>query len=384
MKKVAIDLRGLNYKHFNGVNTYTLLFLNTLYAIKQNSPFSLTAIGLEEGSYKNLTQNYSFTKDLFDQRIPTSEYLNIPSFSNQQITAYLLFKLIFNQNLRTKKALKFNKVILVQPKILNFHPGSQVLTIFHDIFGILGYNTTGFKQKIVENKTVFKSLVKTSNQVWGNSISTCNDVQDYLGAKQDQIKLVYPFLPQKPTQKPNKHKKKQYLAISGIEPRKNWYNLILAHHFCCLNYQDFDLELILVGRVVNQKYFNKLQRLIQKKSINRVKFVIDASQEQKDKLLSQSQFTIYPSLWEGFGFPILESLAYNKPVITSKISSMPELAKDSGVYVNPLNPKEIAVGIYLLHQDKKYYKNLAKNCPKNLKFFDQSELQNCIQKFLFE
>ena len=51
---------------------------------------------------------------------------------------------------------------------------------------------------------------------------------------------------------------------------------------------------------------------------------------------------IYPSIFEGFGIPILESLASKLPVITSNISCMPEVGGDAAIYVNPFNPEEIA------------------------------------------
>lgn len=194
MKKVAIDLRGLNYKYHNGVNIYTLFLLKCLYEIKNIYPFHLTAIGLNKKTQRKLNQSNSYFKKVIDSHLTTSKYLNLPNLNNFYTNFFLLSKYLTNKNLLNNNIQKFDKVILPQPKILNFHPKSEVLTVFHDIFGILGYNSTGIKQRILENKAIFGSLVTHSKQIWGNSMSTCNDLQEYLKAPPSKIKLVYPAL----------------------------------------------------------------------------------------------------------------------------------------------------------------------------------------------
>lgn len=74
---------------------------------------------------------------------------------------------------------------------------------------------------------------------------------------------------------------------------------------------------------------------------------------------SQALMFLYPSLRESFGIPILEAMACGNPVITSSTSSMPEVAGDAALIVNPHNPEEIAGAIKSLLQDRELRKNLG-------------------------
>ena len=81
-----------------------------------------------------------------------------------------------------------------------------------------------------------------------------------------------------------------------------------------------------------------------KKRINHpnIKFLGYVSQEVLDELYSKSKLFIYPSLYEGFGFPPLEAMSYGTPVICSNVSSLPEVVKDGAITVDPKASDEIA------------------------------------------
>jgi glycosyltransferase involved in cell wall biosynthesis len=385
MKNLAIDLRGLNYKHQNGISTYTINLLRSLSVLKKTNEFKLHAIGLKESVLEELCKEHPFVKSLFDKQVSSTNYCNFFKLPNPVLTLIFLLKLVFTKNLNYSGCYQFDYIILPQPKILLFNRQTKLITVYHDLYGIKNYNSTTFRQQLVENIITYKSLAKRSVFVIANSISTAKDVQKTLGISTKKIKLLYPFF-RKNTQKDKKNKpiphSNFYLAISGIEPRKNWENLILAHDYYQKKYNK-KLELILLGRIVNKKYFNLLQKLIKQNNIKGVHFLINPTNSVKHSYLRNAKFCVYPSFWEGFGYPILESFYHNKPIITSNISSMPELGKDSAVYVNPINSKEIATAIHLLYTDKKYYKLLQKNCQKNLKNFSREETLNFFQKHLF-
>lgn len=62
---------------------------------------------------------------------------------------------------------------------------------------------------------------------------------------------------------------------------------------------------------------------------------------------------VFPSLWEGFGFPVLEAMACGTPVITSNLSSLPEVAGDAAILVDPYNSNEIADAMRMVATDGK-------------------------------
>ncbi len=76
--------------------------------------------------------------------------------------------------------------------------------------------------------------------------------------------------------------------------------------------------------------------------MHRLGYVDDADRRA---LLSGAEVLAYPSLAEGFGFPVLEGFAANVPVLTSNTSSLPEVAGDAAVLVDPLDPAAIAAGL---------------------------------------
>src|SRR5439155_6539698 len=69
------------------------------------------------------------------------------------------------------------------------------------------------------------------------------------------------------------------------------------------------------------------------------------SPEELQALLDQSAALIYPSLYEGFGMPVLEAMARGKPVLCSKVTSLPEVALDAATYFDPTDRNDIARGI---------------------------------------
>ena len=69
-------------------------------------------------------------------------------------------------------------------------------------------------------------------------------------------------------------------------------------------------------------------------------------------VLQQAIALVFPSLWEGFGFPVLEAMGCGTPVITSNISSLPEVAGDAAILVNPKNVGEITDAMNVIAQDR--------------------------------
>ena len=87
-------------------------------------------------------------------------------------------------------------------------------------------------------------------------------------------------------------------------------------------------------------------------------------------MYSLADLYIYPSLYEGFGLPILEAQACGCPVLASNVSSCPEIAGESAHVVNPYSVDEIQEGILKILKNKRYKKDLIKKGYKNIKKYD--------------
>ena len=139
-----------------------------------------------------------------------------------------------------------------------------------------------------------------------------------------------------------------FLYIGRHDPHKNLQRLIAA--FAALpNCRDY--ELWLAGSD-DPRYTPSLKADLHRLGItNQVKFLDYVPYSQLPTLINQAIGLVFPSLWEGFGFPVLEAMACGTPVITSNLSSLPEVAGDAAFLVNPYNIKEITAAMQAIAGD---------------------------------
>ncbi|WP_298815698.1 glycosyltransferase family 1 protein [Chloroflexus sp.] len=138
------------------------------------------------------------------------------------------------------------------------------------------------------------------------------------------------------------------LYIGTVQPRKNLGRVIeaLAHAIAA----GYDLDLVIAGKR------GWLSEPIERRSgelgiDHRVRFIGYVAEEDLPALLSGALAFIFPSLYEGFGMPVLEAMACGTPVITSAISSLPEVAGDAALLVDPRDTHAIAAAIMRLSDD---------------------------------
>jgi len=96
-------------------------------------------------------------------------------------------------------------------------------------------------------------------------------------------------------------------------------------------------------------------------------------EEDLPALYSGASLFLFPSFYEGFGIPILEAMACGVPVITSNVSSMPEVAGDAAILVNPKSPEEIKEAIIKILGDEDLKKEMIQKGFKQIKKFSWEE-----------
>jgi glycosyltransferase involved in cell wall biosynthesis len=150
------------------------------------------------------------------------------------------------------------------------------------------------------------------------------------------------------------------LYIGTLQPRKNLIRLIQAYANANIPHQ-----LVLAG---NAGWLSKpiVEAASNQKSVHLPGFIDDAD---KAALISGATAVLYPSLYEGFGFPILEAQACGVPVLTANISSLPEVAGEAARYVDPLDTASITNGIQQIAQDSSLRQQLVAAGFTNVKRF---------------
>jgi glycosyltransferase involved in cell wall biosynthesis len=134
----------------------------------------------------------------------------------------------------------------------------------------------------------------------------------------------------------------RYLLFVGtLEPRKNLTTLLYAYAMLRAERRGEDLKLVVAGRMgwLYDDVFTTVKTLALTEEVIFTGFVGD---EDLPDLYRGASMFIFPSLYEGFGLPILEAMASGVPVVTSDRASMPEVAGDAAILVDPHDPRAIA------------------------------------------
>jgi glycosyltransferase involved in cell wall biosynthesis len=131
------------------------------------------------------------------------------------------------------------------------------------------------------------------------------------------------------------------LVVGRIEPRKNPLNIIRAFSKMTGVYPD--LHLVFAGPATGARAVRDLaKRYGLTQRIHLLGFVSDPDLHA---LYHRARLLLFPSLYEGFGLPILEAFAYDLPVVTSDLGALKEVAGEAAVLVDPTSPDSIAVGV---------------------------------------
>lgn len=166
---------------------------------------------------------------------------------------------------------------------------------------------------------------------------------------------------------------KYILYLGTLEPRKNIESIIEAYNISGLKIKNY--ELIIVG---GKGWKNKKLLKLIENSLG-VKYIGYVNKKDKQLLYNLSSLFIFPSLYEGFGLPVLEAMSQEIPVITSNRTSLPEVIGTSGYLVNPYNVLELAEAMKNILSDEKLRKMLIIQSKEQTKKFNWN---NSAKKFL--
>ncbi|MGF1522354.1 MAG: glycosyltransferase family 4 protein [Leptolyngbyaceae cyanobacterium] len=156
-----------------------------------------------------------------------------------------------------------------------------------------------------------------------------------------------------------------FLYVGLHSPHKNLIRLIQA--FGQLQHRETELWIAGSG---NARYTPQLEACVAEWGLgDRVRFLGYVPQADLPRLINQALAFVFPSLWEGFGLPILEAMACGTPVITSNCASMPEVAGEAALLINPYQVPELTQAMENICRDASLQKELCRQGLERVKQF---------------
>ena len=231
-----------------------------------------------------------------------------------------------------------------------------------------------------------KHACATADLIIAISNQTKSDLINLLCIPEEKIRVVYQgcddlfqhkhditLLPSKKYTLP----KKYALYVGDINPRKNL--LLILKSMVVIK----DIELVIVGE--GKKYKTMCQKFIYKNKLeNRVYFLGKVHSKDLINIYLNADIMIYPSLYEGFGIPILESLFLKIPVITSNSSCLRETGGNGAMYIDPYSKESLIEAIIKIQEDTNLRETLISNGWNHAQKFTNDKISTNIMKVYSE
>ncbi|TAH02804.1 MAG: glycosyltransferase family 1 protein [Sphingobacteriales bacterium] len=236
-------------------------------------------------------------------------------------------------------------------------------------------------------KFKFKYACKNADTIIAISEQTKNDIVHYFGVNEEKIEVVYQgcdalfyqtITPQKISQVKQKYQLPTVflLCVGTIENRKNQLLILKSLQFLPSN-----VQVVLVGK--QTKYAQILnQYILQNQLQNRVLFLQNVDFSDLPSIYQLAKIFVYPSVFEGFGIPILEALNCGVPVIAATGSCLEEAGGLNSIYINPNNEHELAKQINLVLNDETLSQNMINQGKQHaLNFRENSIAQKLMEVY---
>jgi len=217
-------------------------------------------------------------------------------------------------------------------------------------------------KSIYMKKSLQRSL-RVANQIIAVSQNTLHDLENRFDFDAEKATVIHHGSNPKP-QLNSEQKNGAFeilndfvLFVGTRRPHKNIEGLIRALAILRTQHQ-LKLDLVIAGKAYSD--YNRPEKLAKELAVEPYVHFFDFVPDEKlPELYNSAKVLALPSFYEGFGLPLLESMAHGTPVVGSNVSSIPEVVGDAGLLVNPEDPEDIAGKIHQIVTDTKLYQKLA-------------------------
>lgn len=339
--RIAIDARKL---HDFGIGTYVQNLLRQLARLDGVHDYVVFCVKADEASLADLGPRFRI---VVDNSLPYSvlEQLSIPA------------------RLAQERVDLFHSPHYVLPPLV---PCKSVVTI-HDCIHLMFPQYLPSRLAYGYAKTFMWWAAHRSARVLTVSDASKRDILRYFDIPADKVTVIHNGLDGRmgvPPPEADVHRvrerfqlQEQFILYAGnVKPHKNVERLIDAFHL--LHSNGFEhLKLLIVGNDISK--YATLRRAIHAHNLHKyVRFLGFVPDTTLAILYRLASVFVFPSLYEGFGFPPLEAMASGTPVVTSNISSLPEVVGSAAVLVDPYDARSIADGIRSVLTDERLRQDL--------------------------
>lgn len=347
---ILVDIRSLLDQPYTGVAQYTLNFLNQTLAEDQENNYFLF---YNSAKQQNKSASWRTKFDYPNVKIVDFHWPN--KLFNLCLKLFSYPKL--DKLVEKKIGQKINRVILPNFNFIAFSQNVLLELVSHDLsFEIYPYFFT-FKQRLWHKLIQPRKICQRANKIIVHAENTKNDLIKFYKIQPEKIEVKKPPLAKKFLETFNEQEKirvkEKYqlpnsfvLYLGNLEPRKNLETLIQAFHQLTISHSASNDYLVIAG--VGREMF-KLKKIVNRLKINeQVKFLGYLPEEDKVALYHLAKLFVFPSFYEGYGYPVVEALACGLPVITSHTSSLTEIENNRIIFINPhdINDLVRAMGDY--------------------------------------
>lgn len=330
--------------------------------------------------HKHMTGVQVFTKSLYEELSNMSTLSLALPFSHNAYLQHLWEHLML-----PLKALRYD-VLYCPANIAPFWLPKKVKLVvtLHDV-AFLSYPKSVSKVFGLYYRWIVPKILKRANGVVTLSNASRQEILSYFPYVAEKLHVIYngineQFHPIEDHQKTN-----TILYVGSLQERKNFITVVKA--FECLQAITTEYRLVIIGKFsdifhLTDESLEVLKKARQNPQIDFIDFV---SFEELQTYYAHAKLFLFPSLYEGFGFPPLEAMACGTPTLVSKCSSLPEICEDAAVYIDdPLNIHEVTSKMMTILSSTSLQKELIEKGIVHARKFTWFETAHAYQKIFIE
>ena len=366
--RIGIDVSRY-FDRSGGVGIYAANLLKYLLKIDKNNEYNAYSF-----FYNCLPSNWKHKKIIDEFR----KYGKV-NFSQINLPTSILKRKWNNASIEKKEKLLggvdiIHSTAYVIPELFN----ARLVVTIHDLSFLIfpEYHTKENYELVLSNLIYLNSR---PDMVICDSWQTKKDVIKYFHVPEEKLSVIYLGVNDSFREEIDSDFRKKILekygltgkyllCVASIEPRKNFLRIINAFSEFIKQEEYKKYSLVCVG---GKGWKNiEIYSLVKQKNLEgKIKFLRSIEEYELAPIYNQAEIFLYPSLYEGFGLPVLEAMACAVPVITSNVSSLPEVASGAAILVNPYSEKQIYKAILHLVENKNKREQLIDMGLKNIKKF---------------